>query len=64
MTMATRRLITYDEAQEMLGGGPSKPISRSTLQRLIRAGEIEVITIAERVRRIDAASVERYLRSL
>lgn len=48
--------ITYAEAQARLGA-----ISRSSLQRLIRRRELEIVLVG-RARRIDARSIERYLR--
>ena len=50
-------VVTYDEAAQLLR------ISRSSLQRLIRAEQLRVITISSGIRRIDRSSIERYLAS-
>jgi hypothetical protein len=50
------RVMPYTEAETALGG-----ISRSTLQRLIRKGELDKIEVAGSPRLL-TASVEAYLR--
>ena len=49
------RVMTFGEAEELL------KVSRSTIQRLVRDGELQAVYIAGS-RRLSAASVEAYLR--
>lgn len=50
-------LITYAEAEAILR------VKRSTIQRLIRSGDLEVVWITDRTPRIRLDSVERYIRA-
>ena len=54
------RLMTYDEAQDLL------KVSHSTVQRLIRDGHLEAVDVGGtyHTRRLRAESVEAYLRAI
>ena len=49
-------LVTYAQAEHILG------VKRSTVQRLIRRGDLEVVYVTERAPRIRTDSIDRFLR--
>jgi len=51
--------VTLDRAAELIGG--DRPVSRSTIQRMIRDGVLKVRG-AGRLRRVTLASIEAYLK--
>jgi len=51
-------LVTYRDACEQLR------VSYSTLQRLVKAGELRAVTLGKRMRRIDRASLDAYMAKL
>jgi excisionase family DNA binding protein len=54
-TTSAPRVVTYEEAADLLR------ISRSSLQRLIRAGHVRIVLIGG-ARRVLLSSVDAYLR--
>lgn len=59
-TSPVPRLMTYQEAEDAL------KVSRSTVQRLIRQGDLEAVDVGGtyHTRRLRAESVEAYLRRI
>jgi excisionase family DNA binding protein len=55
VTAVPVEVVTYAEACDLLR------ISRSSLQRLIRTGDLRVVVIGARARRIDRASITAYV---
>lgn len=51
-------LLTYAQASQRLG------VSRATLYKLLRAGDIRNVALAQQVRRIPAAELDRYVSML
>lgn len=51
---ASPRLLTFDQAGEVLG------VSRRTIDRLVERGELPAISVGERSRRIPTAAIDAY----